>query len=188
MHPQICRCSCLSQCHTLVSLIQVQAPKKSNASPAGSTKAEPPASPKVQEPLRTEVTVSTWTVVEDAALIGMIAQRKSLEEISEAMAGKDLEAVTERYRLLFNLAPVEIKGEKAEVKEKSKEGEAKEGGGGNGGKAGEKKGNPWAQKVEVKSKEESKKLWKTPTSKQGINKEYADEELSTDDVRPRFPW
>ena len=168
-------------------LIQIQVPKKSDASPAGSTKAEPPASPKTEEPPRTEVTVSTWTVVEDAALLGLIAQRKSWEEISQTLAGKDLEAIQERYRLMFGLVPVEAKGGEAEAKEKSKEGEAKEGDGGNRAKAGEKKGNPWAQRVEVKSKEESKNLWKTPTATQGRNKEFADEDLSTDDVRSRFP-
>ena len=169
-----------------MSLIQVQTSKKSDASPAGSTKAEPPASPKAEEPPRTQVTVSTWTVVEDAALLGLKAQRKSWEEISETMAGKDLEAIKERYRLLYDLAPVEVKGEEAEAKEKSNEVKVEAGGEGVRGKAAEKKGNPWAKRVEVKSKEEAAKLWKTPTSTQSMNKEYADEELSTEDVRSRF--
>ena len=125
--------------------------------------------------------------MEDAALLGLIAQRKSWEEISQTLAGKDLAAIQERYRLMFGLVPVEVKGGEAEAKEKSKEGEAKEGGGGNWAKAGENKGNPWAQRVEVKSKEESKNLWKTPTPTQSRNKDFADVDLSTDDVRSRFP-
>ena len=154
----------------------MQAPKKSDASPAGSTKAEPPASPKAEETPVTEVTISTWTVVEDAALLGLKAQRKSWKEISEAMAGKDLEAIKERYRLLYDLAPAEVKREEAESKEKTKEGESKEVDGGNRAKKGK-----------VKSNEESKNPWKTPTSNKGRNKEYADEELSTDDVRSHCP-
>ena len=171
----------------LVLLIQIQVPKKSDESSAGSTKAEPPASPKTEEPPRTEVPSITWTVVEDAALLGLIAQRKSWEEISQTLPGKDLPAIQERYRLMFGLVAVEAKGGEAEAKEKGKEGEAKESGGGNWANAGEVKGNPWAQRVEVKSKEEAKNLWKTPTSTQGRNKDFADVDLSTDDVRSRFP-
>ena len=169
-------------------LTQIQVPKKSDASPAGSTKAEPPASPKAEEPPRTEVPVNTWTVVEDAALLGLIAQRKSWEEISQTLAGKDLAAIQERYRLMFGLVPVEAKGGEAEAKEKSKEGEAKESGGEDRAKVDEKKGNPWAQRVEVKSKEETRNLWKTPTSTQGRKKGFADEDLSTGDVRSRLSW
>ena len=170
-----------------MSLTQVQGPKKSNASPAGSTKAEPPASPKAEEPPVTEVTVSTWTLVEDAALLGLKAQRKSWKEISETMAGKDLEAIKERYRLLYDLAPAEVKKEEAEAKEKCKEGEAKEGDGRNRAKNGEERRHDGAKKGKVKSNEESKNPWKTPTSNKGGNKEYADEDLSTDDVRSHCP-
>ena len=92
------------------------------------------------------------------------------------MAGKDLEAIKERYRLLYDLAPAEVKREEAESKEKSKEGESKEVDGGNRAKKGK-----------VKSNEESKNPWNTPTSTKGRNKEYADEELSTDDVRSHCP-
>ena len=165
-------------------LIQIQVPKHSDASPAASTKAEPSTSPKTEEPPRTEVPSITWTVVEDAALLGLIAQRKSWEEISQTLPGKDLAAIQERYRLMFGLVSVETKAGEAEGKEKSKEGEGKEGGGGN---TGENKGNPWAQRVEVKSKEEAKNLWKTPTATQSSNKDFADVDLSTDDVRSRFP-
>ena len=170
-----------------MSLTQVQAPKKSDASPAGSTKAEPSASPKAEEPPVPEVTVSTWTVVEDAALLGLKAQGKSWKEISETMAGKDLEAIKERYRLLYDQAPAKVKGKEAEAKEKSKEGEAKEGDGGNRAKHGEEKANDGAKKGNVKSNEESKNRRKAPTATTGMKKEYADEDLSTDDVRSRVP-
>ncbi len=177
---------CSSQCQTPVSLTQVQAPKKSHASSTGSTKAEPPASPKAEEPPVTEATVCTWTVVEDAALLGLKAQRKSWKEISETMAGKDLEAIKERYRLLYDLAPAEVKSKEAEAKEKSNEGEAKEGDGGKMAKDGGERGNDGGKKGKGKSNEESKKGSKTPTSNKGRNKEYADEELSTEDVRTPF--
>ena len=160
---------CLSKCYTPVSLTQVQEPKKFVASIAGSTKAEPPASPKADEPPFTGATISTWTVVEDAALLGMKAQRKSWKEISEIIAGKDLEAIKERYRLLYDLAPAEVKGKEAEAKEKSKEGEVKGGDGGKMAKDGEQKGNDGHKKGMGKSNEESKKgPRRRPRTKAGV--------------------
>lgn len=155
----------------------MQAPKKPNASPPGSTKAEPPASPKAEEPPPPKATVSTWTPVEDAALLGMKAQRKPWKEISEAFAGKDLEAIKERYRVLYDLAPAEAKREGTEVKEKSKEREAKD---------GDEKGNDGAKKGKGKSNEESRKGRKTPTATTGWNKEDTDDDLSSEDVRVPF--
>ena len=99
------------------------------------------------------------------------------------MAGKDLEAIKERYRLLYDLAPPEVKREEAEAKQKSKEGEAKEGAGGHRAKNAEERRHDGTKKGKVKSNEESKNPWKTPTSNKGGNKESADEDLSTDDVR-----
>ena len=170
-----------------MSLTQVQAPKKPNVPPPGSTKAEPPASPKAEEPPTPALTINTWTVVEDAALLGMKAQRKSWKEISETFAGKDLEAIKERYRLLYDLAPAEVKKNEVGAKGKSKEGEAKEGDGGNKAKDGEEKGNDGAKKGKGKSNEESKKGRKTPTATTGWNKESTDDDLSSEDVRVPIP-
>ena len=168
-------------------LTQVQAPKKPSASPPGSTKAEPPASPKAQEPPNPGITFTTWTAVEDAALLGLKAQRKSWKEIGETFGGKDLEAIKERYRLLYDLAPAEAKRGGIEVKEKSKESEAKEGDGGNKAKDGDEKGNDGAKKGKGKSNEESRKGRKTPTATTGWHKEDTDDELSSEDVRVPFP-
>ena len=170
-----------------MSLTQMQAPKKPDASSASSTKAEPPASPKPEEPPTIEVTVNTWTAVEDAALLGLKAQRKSWKEISETFAGKDLEAIKERYRLLYDLAPAEVKKKEVQAKGKSKEGEAKEGDGGNGAKDGEEKGKDGAKKGKGKSNEESKKGRKAPTATTGWDKENTDDDLSSEDVRVPFP-
>lgn len=167
-----------------MSLTQLQAPKKLNASPPGSTKAEPPASPKAEEPPTTEVTANTWTAVEDAALLGLKAQRRSWKEISETLASKDLEAIKERYRLLYDLAPAEAK---VEAKEKNKEGEAKKADGGNKAKDGDEKGNDGAKKGKGKSNEESKKGRKTPTATSIWDKEPTEDDLSSEDVRTPFP-
>ena len=105
----------------------------------------------------------------------MKAQRKSWKEISEAFAGKDLEAIKERYRLLYDLAPAEAKRKGTEVKEKSKESEAKD---------RDEKGNDGAKKGKGKSNEESRK---TPTATSGWNKEDTDDDLSSEDVRVPFP-
>ena len=155
----------------------MQAPKKPEASYAGSTEAEPPASPKTEVPPTIEVTVNTWTAVEDAALLGLKAQRKSWKDISETFAGKDLEAIKERYRLLYDLAPAEVKNKEVEAKGKSKEGEAKDGVGENRAKDGEEKGNDGAKKGKGR---------KAPTATTGWDKENTDDDLSSEDVRGPF--
>ena len=98
-------------------------------------------------------------------------------------AGKDLEAIKERYRLLYDLAPAEVKKQDVEAKGKSKESETKEEDGGNKAKDGEEKGNDGAKKGKGKSNEESKKRRKVPTATTGWNKENTDDDLSSEDVR-----
>ena len=98
-------------------------------------------------------------------------------------AGRDLEAIKERYRFLYDLAPAEAK---IEVKEKSKEGEAKEADGGNKGKDSDEKGNDGAKKGKGKSNEESKKGRKTPTATSIWDKAPTDDDLSSEDVRTPF--
>ena len=165
----------LNQSITPFSLTLVQAPKKTNPSPPGSTKAEPPASPKAEEPPTIGVTVNTWTAVEDAALLGLKAQRRSWKEISEMFASRDLEAIKERYRFLYDLAPAEAKIE------------AKEADGGKKAKDGDEKGNDGAKKGKGKANEESKKGRKTPTATSIGDKEQTDDDLSSEDVRTPFP-
>ena len=170
-----------------MSLTQVQALNKPDASSASSTKAEPAASPKAEEPPSIEVTINTWTTVEDAALLGLKAQGRSWKEISETFAGKDLEAIKERYRLLYDLAPAEAKRKGAEAADKSKEGETRQGDAGNRAQDGEGKGNDGAKKGKGKLNEESKKGRRTPTATTAWNNEQTDDDLSSDDVRIPFP-
>ena len=165
-------------------LTLVQAPKKIDPSPPGSTKAEPPASPKAEEPPTTEVTANPWTAVEDAALLGLKAQRRSWKEISEMFAGRDLEAIKERYRFLYDLAPAEAK---IEVKEKIKEGEAKDADGGNKAKDSDEKGNDGAKKNKSNKTEELKKGRKTPLATSIWDKAPTDDDLSSEDVRTPLP-
>ena len=96
--------------------------------------------------------------------------RKSWTEISENMAGKDLEAIKDRYRLLYAEAPPEVKEIVAEAKPAGQNEEGKE---------KNKKGNEATTKGKGKP---SDKGTKTPVLNKGKAREDADEDLSPEDV------
>ena len=85
----------------------------------------------MEEIKTSESTPAEWTKIEEMGLLGAKALNKTWKEISEALPGKNIEEIKNKYRELYvdapaNVKPKEEEGKKEETKETKDKGEKKD--------------------------------------------------------------